>query len=40
VLLPALAGFLGLAVYGLFGRNREERSICCHGREQDRGGRT
>jgi mercuric ion transport protein len=33
VLLPALAGFLGLAVYGLLGRNRQARSICCHGKE-------
>jgi len=33
VLLPALVGFLGLAVYGLFGRNREGGSICCNGKE-------
>jgi hypothetical protein len=39
VLLPALAGFLGLAVYGLFGRNREEGCICGNGKEQSRIGR-
>ena len=40
VLLPALAGFLGLAVYGLLRRTRERGSNCCHGEEQGRAGRT
>lgn len=29
VLLPALIGFLGLALYGLSRRNREDISGCC-----------
>jgi mercuric ion transport protein len=28
-LLPALAGFLGLTVYGLLGRNRKGKPGCC-----------
>ena len=31
VLLPALAGFLGLALYGLLRRNREHTPSCCAG---------
>jgi uncharacterized protein (TIGR03382 family) len=31
VLLPALAGFLGLALYGLLRRNREHTPGCCAG---------
>lgn len=29
VLLPVLAGFLGLTVYGLWHQNRQGRSSCC-----------
>ena len=29
-LLPALAGFLGLTVCGLLGRNRKDDPGCCH----------
>jgi mercuric ion transport protein len=29
MLLPALAGFLGLTVYGLSGRNRKDHPGCC-----------
>ena len=43
VLLPALAGFLGLALYGLLQRNREDTSNCCanrHTNEQSEHRRT
>lgn len=40
VLLPALTGFLGLALYGLSRRNQEGGSLCCEGKEQARIGRT
>lgn len=38
VLLPALAGFLGLALYGLLRRNQGQLSGCCvdhSARDQD-----
>ncbi|MEW6543123.1 MAG: mercury resistance system transport protein MerF [Nitrospirota bacterium] len=40
VLLPTLAGFLGLALYGLLSRKGKDVFNCCAGREQDRIGRT
>jgi len=38
VLLPALAGFLSLAVYSLLRRNRENGSSCCNDKDQGRMG--
>ncbi len=43
VLLPALAAFLGLALYGVLRRNPEDRASCCRshsGNEPDHIGRT
>lgn len=34
VLLPALAGFLGLAFYGLSRRNQKPSSNCCAGNSE------
>jgi mercuric ion transport protein len=39
VLLPALAGFLGLALYGLLRRNREDMTICCESKQRGQIGR-
>ncbi len=37
VLLPALAGFLGLTVYALLGQKRTDDSGCCRGAQSHQG---
>lgn len=40
VLLPALAGFLGVALYGLLRQNREDIAGCCSGHSAKEQGRS
>ncbi len=40
ILLPALAGFLGLVLYGLSRRNREDISCCCSSHSAKEQGRS